>query len=98
MMMSLFWTILRSIAIPYVAILILSETALGEKGAILAVGIALLIVTIVSIGWNVLKIVGNTILLRGNTVLVLILSVVIQIAALFVIWGHYLSEYTEIFN
>lgn len=89
---SLFWIFLRSVAIPFVAILLLQETALGEKGAVLAVGIALLLVTAVSIIWNGLKIVGNTLLLRGWTVIELILTIVIQIASLLVIWVHYFQN------
>jgi hypothetical protein len=89
---SLFWIFLRSVAIPFVAILLLKETALGERGAVLAVGIALLLVTAVSIVWNGLKIVGNTLLLRGWTVIELILTIVVQLAALLVIWVHYFQN------
>lgn len=95
---ALFWVILRSVAIPYVAILLLRETFLGEEGALVAVGLSLLIVTLVSILWNILKILGNTIMLRGERVVILIVKILIQIFAVAAIWFHYFSTYTDFLN
>lgn len=93
MVTSLFWIILRSVAIPFVAVLILKETPLGEDGAVLAVGIAMFIATLISLAWNAFKVVGNTLLLRGNTVVRLITSMGIQIISLIFIWLYYFSNF-----
>jgi hypothetical protein len=96
MYQSLFWTALRSIAIPYVAFLLLQDTPLGEKGAILAIAIALAFVTVVTFGMTLLKILGNTLMLRGNAIIGLILSVVIQLIALGYIWFYYADNFTNV--
>lgn len=81
MLTSLFFTILRTIAIPYVTILFLSGTALGEKNAWMAVTIVVVIVTIISVIWQAVKILGNTVFLKGGRVLTLIITIVIEIIA-----------------
>ncbi|MCA9380634.1 hypothetical protein KC678_00015 [Candidatus Dojkabacteria bacterium] len=98
MIESLFWVILRSIAIPLVAYMSLRTTFLGEQGALLAVGIALAIVTVTSLAWNILKIIGNTLLLRGEAIVFLLLQIAIQIISLLLIWGYYFKEYTDLLN
>jgi len=81
MLTSLFFTILRTVAIPYVTILFLSQTALGEKNAFLAVTIVVVIVTIISVIWQSIKIMGNTFVLRGGRVLTLLITIIIEIVA-----------------
>ncbi len=98
MIETLFWVILRSVAIPYVAFILLKDTFLGEEGALLAIGISLFIVTLISISWNFVKILGNTILLRGEKVIILIIKIAIQIIAVLFIWFHYFSQYTDLIN
>jgi hypothetical protein len=93
MITSIFWIVLRSVAIPFVAVLILKETPLGEDGAVLAVGIAMFIATLISLAWNAFKVVGNTLLLRGNTVVRLITSMGIQIISLIFIWLYYFANF-----
>lgn len=93
MINSLFWIALRSIAIPFVAILLLKETPLGEDGAVLAVGIAMFIATLISLIWTGMKVVGNTLLLRGNAVVKLLISLGVQIISLIFIWIYYFSNF-----
>jgi len=96
MVSDLFFTILRSVAIPYVAFILLKGTALGEQGSLLAVGIALTIVNIFSVIFNIIKIIPNTLLLRGNAVLGIILRIIIQLGSVLVIWYYYLSKFTTV--
>ncbi len=98
MIEALFWVVLRSVAIPYIAFLILKDTFLGEEGALLAIGIALLIVTIISITLNAIKIIGNILLLRGEKVIILILKIAIQVLVVLFIWIHYFSQYSDLLN
>lgn len=96
MFTTIIWVIIRSVIIPYLAFLLLRDANIfgwepGEKGALLVIGIALAIVTALSLIWNFIKIVGNTLLLRGNAVLVLIFKVVLQLVALGLIWANYLG-------
>jgi len=98
MFISILWVVLRSIVIPYLAFEVLRDTALGDKGALLAVGIALFISTAISLFWNAIKIIGNTLLLRGHAIIVLLLKVTIQVLALLSIWGYYLKEYTDVLD
>ncbi|MEP7104059.1 MAG: hypothetical protein ABI721_05105 [Candidatus Dojkabacteria bacterium] len=81
MLTSLFFTILRTVAIPYVAIIFLSQTALGEKGAFIAVTVTVVLVTIIALIWQVLQILGNTVVLRGGKVFTLIITIIIEIIA-----------------
>jgi hypothetical protein len=98
MFTTIFWTILRSIAVPYVAFLILRDTPLGLEGTVLAIAIALSIVTIISLLFSAIKIFGNAILLRGEAVLSLIIKTAIQVGAVLFIWGYYLSEFSDVMN
>lgn len=81
MLEHLFGVILRTIAIPVVAILILQNTFLGERGAWLAVIIALLIINGLAIIVNIIKIFPNSLLLKGGKVFMLILSIVIEVGS-----------------
>lgn len=98
MITGLFFTILRSVAIPYVAYILLRESALEEKGAILAIAIALVITNGIAIIWNIIKIIPNTVLLRSNTVLKLTLDIGIQLASVGFVWYVYLSRYTDVIS
>jgi hypothetical protein len=93
MFQSIFFVLLRSVAIPFVAFLLLRETALGEKGALLAIGIALTATTLLSLVWNVIKIFGNTLLLRGSAVIGLIIRIAIQVIVLIGIWSYYFATF-----
>lgn len=95
-MTGLFFTILRSVAIPFVAYLFLKETPLGEQGAVLAIGVATLITSLVSIFWNIIKIIPNTILLRGNSVLLLIMRIGVQVISVAFIWAYYAYKFTDL--
>ncbi len=81
MLTSLFFTILRTVAIPYVTILFLSNTALGPQNAFLAVTIVVVIVTIISVIWQSIKLMGNTVVLRAGRVMELLLTIIIEIIA-----------------
>lgn len=81
MFTSLFFTLLRTVAIPYVTILILGNTALGPQNAFLAVTIVVVIVTIISVIWQSIKIMGNTVVLRAGRVMELLLTIIIEIIA-----------------
>lgn len=96
MISNLFWVILRSVAVPIIAIYLLSQTALGEKGALLAVGLALLVTNVIAIAWNSVKILGNTLLLRPRAILKLVFVILIQIVSVLFIWGYYFNEYTDL--
>lgn len=93
MLQTLFFVILRSVAIPFVAFLLLRETPLGEKGALLAIGIALTITTLISIIWTALKVLGNTLLLRGGAVIRLVIKIIIQVVVLVGVWAYYFSNF-----
>lgn len=98
MLNTLFWTILRSVAIPIIAVYLLRETFLGEEGALIAVGLALTITNIIGVAWNLVKIVGNTFLLKPIQVLRLVLVIGIQVAAPIILWFYYLSEHTDLLS
>lgn len=84
---ALFWIIIRTVAIPFVAVLILREwEVFGEKNAILIVAIALTIVTAISVLFNGLKLIGSTLMMRGQSIIYILLKVTIQIAAVVAIW------------
>ncbi len=93
MFIRLFFTIVRSIAIPIVAFLMLRNSFLGEAGAFLVVTIAASIINAVSILFGIVKILPNALLLRGTRVLSLILSIVIEIASVVGFWLFYLTKY-----
>lgn len=94
---AILWVVIRSVVIPFIAFQLLKETFLEEQGALLAIGIALLITTAFSLIWNIFKILGNTIMLKGGAVIRLILIIVLQLVSLAVIWFIYLNEYTDVF-
>ncbi|MDQ6986063.1 MAG: hypothetical protein Q9M91_07465 [Candidatus Dojkabacteria bacterium] len=98
MINTLFFIVLRAFAIPVAAIYLLSSTSLGEEGALIAVGLALLFVNLVSIGLNLVKILGNTILLKPGAIGRIMISIGIQIISLVLIWGYYLSEHTDLLD
>jgi len=85
----IFFTVLRTLALPIVVILILKESFLGLDGAFLGVVIAITISNIISLGWKVLKIIGNTVLLRGKSVIILILKIAIEILSTAGFWAYY---------
>ena len=89
----MFGVILRSVAIPIVAILILQRTALGEREAWLAVIITLVIVNILAIIVNIFKILTNSLLLRGGRVISLIISTAIEIISPIVFIVLYLQRF-----
>ncbi len=98
MLNKLFFIILRSVAIPVAAIYLLSRTALGEEGALIAVGLALLVVNLIGIALNMLKLLGNTLMLKPGAVVYYIFSIIIQAISVLLIWGYYFSEYQGIFE
>jgi hypothetical protein len=84
---ALFWLILRSAVIPFVAVLILREWPMfGEKTAILVVAIALTIVTAISVVFNLFKLIGSTLMMRGQSILYILMKIIIQVFAVGVIW------------
>ncbi len=96
MMNELFWVTLRSVGIPIAAYFMLRNSFIGEQGTILAIGIAMFIVTGISFIWNFLKIIGNTLLLRGEVVIILFIKVLIQIVSLGFVWIYYLERFTDV--
>lgn len=88
---SIFLSILRSFAIPLVAILILRNTFLGEQGAALAVTISLTVVTFFLVLWQVIKIIPNAIFLRGGHIIKIFLEIAIEIASVAVFWTYFLG-------
>lgn len=93
-----FFLILRSVGIPLAAVYLLSQTALGREGALIAVGLALLVTNIIGIGLNLLKLLGNTVLLRPKAVLYYIGSITVQVLSVFFIWIYYFAEYHDLFE
>lgn len=93
MFSTLFFTLLKSIAIPIVVIMLLQSTMLGEKGAFLAVTIALSLYTVFSVLMKLLRIMGNTITLRGKRVIILALTIIIEIASVIGFWLTYTSRF-----
>jgi hypothetical protein len=85
----IFYTVLRTIAIPIVLILILQNSFLGPKGAILAVTLSLTIVNILSIIWQVFKLLGNTMLLKGGRVLKLSVRILIEVITTLGFWIYF---------
>ncbi len=98
LVLSLFFTILRSVAIPYVSYMFLKNTALGDEGALLAVGIALTISNVMAIIWNLIKIVPNTILLRGHAIIGIFLKIAIQVLSAGYLWYYYAKNFTDYLN
>ena len=93
MLVRIFFTILRSVAIPIVAFIALRNSFIGESGAFLAVTIAVTLVNIISVLIGIIKILPNALLLRGVKVIGLILSIFIEIASTFGFWIYYLTKY-----
>lgn len=93
MITHLFSVILRCIAIPIVAILILQNTPLGERGAWLAVLITLVIVNGISIIIDIIKIFPNSLLLKGGKVFTLILSIIIEVGSVVAFLAFYSSRF-----
>lgn len=92
---SIFFTVLRSVAIPIAAVYLLSKTALGEEGALIAVGLALLVTNALAILWNIIKLLTNAILLKPGHVFRILIVIGIQIISVALIWVYYLSNYTD---
>lgn len=93
MVTHLFSVILRCVAIPIVAILILQNTPLGERGAWLAVLITLVIVNGISIIIDIIKIFPNSLLLKGGKVFTLILSIIIEVGSVVAFLAFYSSRF-----
>lgn len=89
----LFGVILRTIAIPFVAIVILSGTFLGERGAWLAVIITLLIVNGIAVIIDIIKVFPNSLLLKGGKVLTLIISIIIEVGSVVAFIALYSSKF-----
>lgn len=88
---SLFFTILRSVAIPAIAILLLRSSFLGEQGATLAVTISLTVVNFFLILWQVIKIIPNIVLLRAAHLVKLLIEIAIEIASVIGFWIYFLG-------
>lgn len=93
MVTHLFSVILRCVAIPIVAIFILQNTPLGERGAWLAVLITLVIVNGISIIIDIIKIFPNSLLLKGGKVFTLILSIIIEVGSVVAFLAFYSSRF-----
>ncbi len=93
MLIRIFFTVLRSIAIPIVAYLALRTSFLGDAGAFLAVSIAATVINIVSILFGVVKILPNALLLRGMKVVGIILSIIIEVASIAGFWLYYFIKF-----
>jgi len=89
MLIRIFFTVLRSIAIPIVAYLALKSSFLGESGAFLAVTIAATGINVVSILFGIVKILPNALLLRGMKVIGIILSIIIEVGSIIGFWLYY---------
>lgn len=89
MLTKLFFTILRSVAIPLVAYFGLKSSFLGESGAFLAVTIALSVINVFSILFGIVKILPNALLLRGTRVITIILSIIIELGSIIGFWVYY---------
>lgn len=89
----LFGVILRTIAIPLVAILILQGTFLGERGAWLAVIITLLIVNGLAVIVDVIKLFPNSLFLNGGRVITLIISIIIEVGSVIAFLALYSSKF-----
>jgi hypothetical protein len=74
-----FPTVLSTIAIPYVSILILENSFLGEQGAWLAVIVATTITNLISIIANIIKVIPKMIFLRIRKILMITLDSLIRI-------------------
>ena len=88
----IFYTVLRTLAIPIVIILILQNSFLGPKGAFLAVTLSLTIVNIFSIFWQTFKVLGNTMLLKGGRVLRLTVRILIELVTTLGFWIYFFSN------
>lgn len=93
MFIRVFFTILKSIALPIVAFIALRSSVVGEQGAFLAVTIALTIINIVSVLFGLVKILPNALLLRGGAVIGIILSILIEVSSVAGFWLYYLAKY-----
>ncbi len=91
----LFFTFLRSIAVPIVAFLLLRETYLGEAGSFLAITIALTLVNVFVIISQIIKIFPTILLLHTERVIGLILSIIIEIICIITFWSYYLINYSQ---
>lgn len=90
---TIFSTVLKSFALPFVFFLILKNTILGEENAFLAVTITLTIVTLLSLLFQVLSILPKLMLLKGHKLLKLMVKMGIEIVALLGFWYYYLTYY-----
>lgn len=91
----IFFTVLRSIAIPYVFFLILSQGFLEEDIAWLAVSIALTFSVALSLLWQVFMLIPKAVLLKGRKIIYTFLVMAIEIASVVGFWYYYFSEYAS---
>jgi len=91
MFTEIFNAALRSIALPIVAILVLSNTFLGLKNTFLVVVIALTFTNILSILWQVIRILPNLVLLKGRKIIGLVIRIIIEISSMICFWVYFFS-------
>ena len=89
----LFAVILRTVAIPIVAIIILQNTFLGEKGAWLAVIITLIVINGIAVMVDIIKIFPNSLLLKGGKVVGLLLTITLEVASVVAFLAIYSSRF-----
>lgn len=92
MFSTIFSAVLRCVAIPVVAFLLL-QPGLGDKPAFLAVTIALTVTNVLSIIWQAIKILPNLVLLRGGRIIRSFIRIFIEVASIIGFWLYYLANF-----
>lgn len=92
MFTTLFVSILKSVAIPIVAFIIL-QPIFGDRASFLIVTITLTVTNVLSIIWQLLKILPNLVLLKGGKIIRLILTIFIEVASVVGFWLYYLANF-----
>jgi hypothetical protein len=89
---SFFSAILKNIAVPIVAILILRDSFLGFKGSFLAVTIALTVVNIFSIAEHAIVIMPNLVLLKTHRILRILIKALIEFFSVIGFWLYFFTQ------
>ena len=94
MFTTIFASIIRCVAIPIVAFILL-QPILGDKAGFLVITIALTVTNILSIIWSLFKIIPSLMLLRGGRILRIIVKIAIEIISIIGFWAFYFINYNH---
>ncbi|BCX14073.1 MAG: hypothetical protein KatS3mg085_605 [Candidatus Dojkabacteria bacterium] len=94
MFQTVFFTTIRTIAIPYVAYRILSSGFVAESNALLIVCIGLTITVALSLLFQILRLFTNIILLKPQSAFQRFVTILIELASVAGFWYYYIVNFS----